>query len=256
MKVKTFSLRRTVFLLSFLTSIIAESVFVLTATSAGIFSKLKGRTEISIYLKDGLSKEHIDKLLEVINDFGGVESAVYIDKKKAEEIFRKEYPDFAELLELYSECPLPEEIRIKPKNYWSSSELLKYLAEKISNLPGVEDVYYGGAWSAKVERLGTAYLRFLFFLSAIAVFFIGAVPYLYLSELASFLDGPDLQGLSSVVLLYSFLGSVAASVCVFLTIKGFGKLIPAPVTGLTLILIFVPVGSVIFHMLGLRTGVK
>ena len=211
------SLKKSIFLFALLGAIALEGLMLATSASKRVISRMKSRAEINVYLADGIDSTQVQFLLSFVKKLAGVKSSLYIDSEKAEQIFRKEYPDYAELLELYPRSPLPSEIRIKPHQTWSSVDLLGELAGKLGKLPGVEEVYYAGAWTARFEKLSLNFLRIMYFLTALALFFIVSFPFLLFGELKC--DNDQMLPPPVEVFFHSLIGGYLASFLLLIILR-------------------------------------
>jgi hypothetical protein len=117
-----------------------------------IHKKIFKNLEINVYLADGLREDYLSNLKKILKSLGGVEKVEFISKKRAKKIFEKNYPDYAELLELFPESPFPESFRLVLKPYMTKEKWISELAEKISMIGGVEEVYYPANVLSRAEK--------------------------------------------------------------------------------------------------------
>ena len=142
---------------TFLTvGVITASLFIIglfllvTVNLLEIIDTFKTRVEISVFLKDEINKENIEKLRKEILTIGGVEEIVFISKEKAMEEFSKELKDTPELLSAIKTNPLPASFRIKLEGRLKTKETVAKISSMIENMHGVEEVRYG---KEAIERL-------------------------------------------------------------------------------------------------------
>lgn len=137
-----------------------STLFVLTATFTIIFSlysvlgnlqniltKWGKEVQVTVFLEDDLSKENLSAVEEGIRQVGGFQSLQYVPKDEARERFVKQMPGFAKDVMNDPEFsnPFPASFQIGGLGR-SQIENMGTLANKISELSGVEDVAYGQEW--------------------------------------------------------------------------------------------------------------
>ena len=246
------SLKKTIFFYSLLGVVALEGLMLMTSASQSVIHRMKSRTEVNVYLADGIDSTMVQFLLSFVKKLAGVKSSLYIDSEKAEEIFRKEYPDYAELLELYPRSPLPSEIRIKPRREWSSVDLLQDLVSKLKKLPGVEEVYYAGAWTARFEKLSLNFMRIMYFLTALALFFIISFPFLLFGELKC--DNDLMLPPPVEILSHSLIGGYLASFFLLVVLRAVEQAFRLEVPWSAPILLGTPVLVSLLHLLSLKAS--
>ncbi len=113
---------------------------------------------LDVYATEGLPAEDLQRLARVFQSITGVERVEYFDRKRAKVEFLRRYPQYSELFSLFEEIPFPDRFRIYPKPHWRKAGNITYLRELLSRIPGVEDVYGGGRWLERLERLSSGLL--------------------------------------------------------------------------------------------------
>ncbi len=105
---------------------------------------LSEKLEISAYLRDDVTETEREYLLARLRAEPGVRRVSYISKDRALEIFKNELKGQEALLEGLKENPLPDsfEIGIDPAAGMDAQKM-RTLSERVSDMPGVEDVIYG-----------------------------------------------------------------------------------------------------------------
>ncbi len=106
-------------------------------------SSLSERFEISVYLKDGITKNEMDYLLGRLKAEPGVRKVTYLSKAQALELFKREMKGQEALLEGLGENPLPDSYELGIDRQFADKDRLETMASRIAALPGVEDVSYG-----------------------------------------------------------------------------------------------------------------
>lgn len=127
-------------------STVAVSLFVL-----GIFmilvlnmnrmaSFLESQVQISVYLKDDLSKEDIRGIGNDIRDLQGIDTVEYISRADAEKRLRERLGEQAYLLDaLGEENPLPDSYEVTVRD----PSMVETAAKAIAEFSGVEQTKYG-----------------------------------------------------------------------------------------------------------------
>ncbi|MEO0141391.1 MAG: permease-like cell division protein FtsX [candidate division WOR-3 bacterium] len=138
---------------SFLLLLLFGISSVITLGVLGLLSEMRKDLCLEVFMKDDATPAQIAHLESVVPQLAGVQSIRHISKENALEEFTQEFPEFSEIQGLLGEIPLPESYRITPKENWRSAELMGMLAKKLSSLPGVEEVYYGGEFLQGAERV-------------------------------------------------------------------------------------------------------
>ncbi|MEO0248731.1 MAG: permease-like cell division protein FtsX [candidate division WOR-3 bacterium] len=126
---------------------------VITLGVLGLLAEMRKDLSIEVFMADSATAAQIAHFESVVPQLAGVADIRHISRDKALEEFTAEFPEFGEIKGLLGEIPLPESYRITPKDNWRSAELITMLARKLSSLPGVEEVYYGGEFLEGAERV-------------------------------------------------------------------------------------------------------
>ena len=102
-------------------------------------STLESQVEISVYLKDDLSKADRRDLESDIRDMQGIEKVTFVDKDEALKRFKERLGDQRFLLDALGDTnPLPDSYEVVV----SQPELVKTAAAAIENFKGVETAKY------------------------------------------------------------------------------------------------------------------
>ena len=103
-------------------------------------STLESQVEISVYLKEDISKADRRDLESDIRDMQGIEKITFVDKDEALQRFKERLGDQRFLLDALGDTnPLPDSYEVVV----SQPELVKTAAAAISNFSGVETAKYG-----------------------------------------------------------------------------------------------------------------
>ena len=137
--------------------------------SFGLLERLREAARIEAFLSPDADPDLARGLAE---ELAGVGAVAYVS---GEDALRELWREFPELRGV--EAPLGGSLRITPTPSWRRAELLGLLAEKVSLLPGVEEVYWGEEFLRKAENFykagvfATAALFLLAFFGATFVIF-------------------------------------------------------------------------------------
>lgn len=101
------------------------------------------RFEVSVYLKEGLSDQEKEFLLQQLKTEPGIKKITYLSKAEALAQFKKELKGQESLIQGLSENPLPDSFEVNIDRGYSEAQELEAMAKRFEALPGVEDVSYG-----------------------------------------------------------------------------------------------------------------
>jgi cell division transport system permease protein len=103
-------------------------------------SSLESQVQISVYLKEDISKQDVKDLQDDLQNMQGIASVTFVGKEKAMERFKERLGDQKFLLDALGDTnPLPDSFEVTVKQ----PELVKTAAAAISNYSGVESAKYG-----------------------------------------------------------------------------------------------------------------
>ena len=129
-------------------SMMVFGVFLLLSLNINqIANIMTSKLEIMVYLKDDLTKKDIVYFKEKLNDFDGVKSIEFVNKKQAWSLFKQRYTsmNFEEYLD---NNPLPHAYKLQ----LNDNLKIKSYAQKIKQYNVyVDDVSYGGILSERIE---------------------------------------------------------------------------------------------------------
>lgn len=116
------------------------------ATFANTIQQITDKISISVYLKDSVTEQRRNQLIDDVKKIDNVKSVTYISKDKALEIYKKQNQDNPDLLIAISQTdnPLPASLDIKPKDTNRIQEIKEYLEKpEIKQLQSDETSYSG-----------------------------------------------------------------------------------------------------------------
>ncbi len=116
------------------------------ATFNNTIQEITNRIDISVYLKDSVTKEQKDKLLNDLNQIENVKEVKYLSKEDALTAYKEQNKDNIDLLLAISQTdnPLPATVQIKPKDPNKIQDIQSYLdGEEVKQLQSDETSYSG-----------------------------------------------------------------------------------------------------------------
>ncbi len=134
-------------LLSILT--IASGLFITALIGLSVYNfdiateKLPEKFSVMLYLKDNLSREELETVMDTLRRDDSIEKVHYIPKDEALKELKAVLKDAPYVLEGLGENPLYDSIEIKLKKEAVGPESVKRLAAKVREMRGVYEVEYG-----------------------------------------------------------------------------------------------------------------
>lgn len=131
---------------------------VANATFSHTIDDITSRIDVSVYLKDSVTEEQKDNLLNELENVENIKSVSYTSKAEALRAYREQNADNPDLLTAISETsnPLPASITIKPKDANNLDPIKTYLDK-----PGVaalqsDPTSYSGDRKAAIDKITSA----------------------------------------------------------------------------------------------------
>jgi len=127
---------------------IASSLLIMMVTFLLVYNfhlatnRLPELFSVVIYLKDNLSKEETDKILEQLKQRNDVAGVKYISKADALDDFKKTVKAAKIILEGIDENPLSSYIELKLKKEFVSQASVEEISQDIRKIHGVEEIYF------------------------------------------------------------------------------------------------------------------
>ena len=128
------------------------------ATFANTIEEINDKIDISVYLKDTVTNQQREGLINQLNNLENVESIEYLSKEQVLEQYREDNKENVDLLIAISEAdnPLPATIKIKPKDP-AKNEEIKAVLERKENLElQAEDTSYSGERKEAIDKITNA----------------------------------------------------------------------------------------------------
>lgn len=127
--------------------------------------RLPEKFSIMLYLKDNLSREDFEKVMNSVRKDNAVKTAKYIPKTEALKELETTLKDTKYILDGLGENPLPDSIEVKLKDEAVGPETVKRLTTELKSIKGVDEIEYGekflsSLYSIKegVKNLGMAFV--------------------------------------------------------------------------------------------------
>lgn len=133
------------------------------ATFANTIQQITDRIDISIYLKDSVTKEQTDRLITDLKSNPNVKSVSYLSKADALEAYKKQNQGNIDLLLAISQTdnPLPATIQVKPKDPNRISEIQSYLDSQVVKDLQSDKTSYSGERKTALDKItqSTKFIR-------------------------------------------------------------------------------------------------
>lgn len=128
-----------------------------------------GYLKARVYLREDTQKGLKNLFANLLKYSPYVDSVRFVDKKRAEEEFKSNFPDFSDLLRLFSTNPLPENYVLYLNYTLLNEKKLENLKEEIQKFSFVDEVYLQGLFVFKFYLLEK--ISYFLLVSFVIVFF-------------------------------------------------------------------------------------
>lgn len=128
---------------------VASSLLIITLSAFFLYnvelvaSHLPDRFSLVAYLKDNLSQEEVQVIVDALKKRNDIAGLKYISKDDAIKELKQTLKDTPYILEGLNENPLSASIEIKLKRDFVTSAAAKRISDEIKKISGIDDVYYG-----------------------------------------------------------------------------------------------------------------
>lgn len=120
-----------------LVSLLQISLTVLVMMNLNIVMRnIEDTNEITIYVKEGATKEDIEHIHSVLKNNSELTDVKYYSKEEALEDFKKDMAEYADLLEYLEENPMPETFLARVNDLKN----IRQIVEQVSSINAVEQV--------------------------------------------------------------------------------------------------------------------
>lgn len=135
-------------------SLLIFGIFLLaTANLREVLRYAHEKVEIVAFLEDGITASGLDSLEMELDAIPFIQDKTYIDPAGALEKLRGEFGPRSFILDALDENPMPASFEITLKPQYRLRDRVISVAERITKLPGVEDVSYGRGWITRLESI-------------------------------------------------------------------------------------------------------
>jgi cell division transport system permease protein len=111
------------------------------------------KVEIVAFLEDDLSPAGADSLMAEIENIPFVEAIREVSPTQALERLKTEFGNRSYILDALDENPLPASLEIVLKPQYRLKDRVVSVAERVEQMPGVEDISYGRGWITVLEKI-------------------------------------------------------------------------------------------------------
>lgn len=165
-------------------SIVANATF--SNTIQGITDKI----DISVYLKDDVSEQRRNQLIDEIKNVDNVKSVEYVSKERALEDYKKANENNIDLLLAISQTdnPLPASLRIKPDDVNRIDEIRAFIEKPEIKALQSDETSYSGDRREAIDNItnGTRFLQRIGFIGIIVFFIVSVLIILNTIQMAIF----------------------------------------------------------------------
>lgn len=145
-------------LLSVLT--IASGLLIAALTALSLYNinatikRLPGKVSIMLYLKDNLSGEKMEHIIDTVKKNASVDTVKYISKDEALKELKAMLKDSSYILAGLGENPLHDSVQIRLNGDVAGPETAKKLASEMAKVEGIDDVEYGEKFLSSLYSFG------------------------------------------------------------------------------------------------------
>jgi cell division transport system permease protein len=138
-------------------TIILLSLIVNTTLSQTI-NQITEKIDVSVYLKDNVTRQQRDKLTDQLENQQNVASVKYLSKDDALKAYQEENKNNPQLLQAISQTdnPLPATIRVKPKDLDKVQEIKQFLDQPAIKSLQSEAASYNGQRKQAIDNISHA----------------------------------------------------------------------------------------------------
>lgn len=135
-------------------TIILFSIIV-NATFGNTVDQITNKINISVYLKDSVTKDQTNNLLKELKALPNAESVTYLSKEQALESYKQQNAGNTQLLQAISETdnPLPATIRVKPKDLNRIGDIKTFLEKHSVQALQSDQPSYSGDRKAAIDKI-------------------------------------------------------------------------------------------------------
>jgi cell division transport system permease protein len=135
-------------------SLLILGIFLLaTANLREVLRFAHEKVEIVAFLDGDVSESAADSIVTEVRKIPYVENIRYVSPRLALERLAGEFGQRSYILDALDENPLPPSIEVTLRPQYRLRARVESVAERIGQMPGVEDVGYGRGWITVLERV-------------------------------------------------------------------------------------------------------
>lgn len=152
-------------ILTITAGLLITSVIVITIVNFDLITKkLPQKFSIMVFLKENITQEEVNNIIDVVKKDTAVENVFFIPKDMALKELKTTLKDTEYVLEGLNENPLPDSLEIKLKKEAVSPDTVKKLTLILNELKGVNEIEYGEKFLSSIYslRLGIKTIGFIF----------------------------------------------------------------------------------------------
>lgn len=138
---------------------IAVGLFIITLGLIAVYNlhyisaKLPERFSLTLYLKEDVTPDQVENLLNLLKTDNNIQKVSYISKDNALAELKKSLKDSAYLLEGLEDNPLPASVEVKLKKDFIKSGGVQQLATELQSMNGVDEVQYGEQFLNSIQSV-------------------------------------------------------------------------------------------------------
>jgi len=130
------------------------AITMLTVYNIDLATKqLPEKFSIMLYLRENISPQERDTIINTARKDPAVDKATYIPKEEAWKELKANLKDTEYVLEGLGENPLPDSIEIKMKSESLGPEAVKKLTSRLKAIKGIQEIEYGEKFLASIYSL-------------------------------------------------------------------------------------------------------
>jgi cell division transport system permease protein len=115
--------------------------------------KLPEKFSVMLYLKDNLSREELENIINTARKDDAVKTVKYIPRDEAMKELKNTLKDTKYVLDGLGENPLPDSIEVKLKYEAVGPDIAKRLTAKLREIKGIDEIEYGEKFLSSIYSI-------------------------------------------------------------------------------------------------------
>ena len=115
--------------------------------------KLPGKFSVMLYLKNNISRQEVNNIIDTARKDSAVEKVKYIPKDEAMRELKTVLKNTEYVLDGLGENPLPDTIEVKLKSETISPDIVKRFSASLKETQGIDEIEYGEKFLSSVYSL-------------------------------------------------------------------------------------------------------